>query len=188
MRIITATVLVLLLLTGYLLRDNPPHQTSTPLNTNTMATQSSFMTGVSSLRTTQQGSLQLKINAKTVRETSKGNIILKSPRIVVYNTQHNPPWHIHADWGYTDTHAETLRLKTRVELTQTTQAHGTRYQRLLKTDELLIFIKRRYATTDKPVTMIDNHSQLNAKGLRADLKHDKIELLSNVRGETQTKK
>ena len=195
MRLFYSILIGLLLFIGYLLKDNLPTavllerpSNTKPSNTEQHAASSAVnavMEGVNSVQTTEQGSPRFTLHAKSAQQKSSGTVVLTLPVIVVYRANGKPSWHIQANRGYTDTHADVLRLEGHVQLTQLDEESAKGEQRVLKTSELLIVIKRRYATTDKPVVMMEGGSQLQATGLRADLAHDKILLLSHVNGKTQ---
>lgn len=195
MRFFYLLLISLLLFVGYLLKDNLPttllteHPSGLKPSSDQQHTKSpavnTWLKGVDSLQTTDTGNPRLTLHAERLQQKSDNTVVLIKPVIVVYNVAGKPSWHIQAKHGRTDTHTHALQLTEQVQLIQLEEGVVKPGQRVLKTSQLLIFIKRRYATTDKPVVISEGGSQLHATGLRADLAHDKILLLSNVDGKTQ---
>ena len=190
MRILYVLILATLLFAGYLLKDNLQPVITKQVVQRQQALHNdeveSFMRDATTLKTTDEGKPKMKMRMHGARQLHNGETLLDKPYIIVYNDVHNPPWTITAGYGYTDNRTRTLHLKENVKLTQR-QSPSTNVKRVLTTSELLIFPKRRYATTDKPVTITEPDSQLHAVGLRANFKTDNIELLSEVKGQMKGK-
>lgn len=88
------------------------------------------------------------------------------------------PWRVMAEQGRSDANATRIHLHEDVRVWQ----EGDEGLTELTTSELIIEPDRQFAETDKAVNMRSPQGRNEAVGMRANLGHDHIELLSEVRG------
>ena len=72
-----------------------------------------------------------------------------------------------------------LLLQGNVQVWQN-RADGDKYE--LSSDELVVKPEQQFAQTDKPVKISNKYGRTQAVGMKANLKTERVELLSNVRG------
>ena len=84
-----------------------------------------------------------------------------------------------AQAGRSDNNGELFTLNTDVLVQQESQTQGIVS---INTAELRLNTREQFAETSKAVTMRSAKTQLETTGLRAYIKQDRIELLSNVTG------
>jgi len=134
-----------------------------------------------------QGTLHYTVEAAATQyfrtdatQTSKGDYTnLSSPRVRLFQTPDTPPWHITSEHGQITNSGETITLwgNTRVWKVNEHQQKSE-----LVSERLVVKPEQQYVETDKAVMLTTAGSTTRAIGMRAYLKQDKIELLSNVRG------
>lgn len=103
----------------------------------------------------------------------------QKPVFIFYGNAQGRPIKLVSDTAYSRDDGNTIELKNNVSLTQTL-TNGEQYQ--LTTDALTILPSTQFAETDKPVIITQPNGVTTATGLKADLKQQRFELLSNVRG------
>jgi len=112
------------------------------------------------------------------RRTNRDYAELIEPKLTLLSTS-APPWRIIADEGRAEQNGDIIHLWGNVHIWQKDKL-GQMSE--LTTPYLTVKPKRQYAETDKPVMIITADSKTEAVGMRAFLQHDKIQLLSKVRG------
>lgn len=108
---------------------------------------------------------------------------LNEPRLQYYREGDGQPWDLQARYG------EVTANGDRVELTENViieQQLGTQATRRLSTAALSVFPERHYAETDQSVK-IETGGVTTATGMKAYFNDGRIELLSNVRGEHESR-
>lgn len=103
--------------------------------------------------------------------------LIEKPKITVFDEQ--SPWLIEAQHGHVNSDNSVIQLSQSVIIHRTTLT-GAKVE--LKTEELIIELTEKRATTDKPVTIHTDLSSMSAIGMEADFTSKKIKLLSQVRG------
>ncbi len=103
---------------------------------------------------------------------------LTEPNMTLYSDG-EPPWRISAKNGIAFVKQDQIKLTNNVLAWQYSAEKGLSE---LKTSKLVIMPKSQRATTDKAVELSSTGHHVTAPGLIAELKKDKIKLLSNVRG------
>lgn len=102
---------------------------------------------------------------------------LLRPKLEVFQ-QNKPPIFIIADKGWVTSDNEVILLTGAVKLWQD-RSDGSRKMEIITTD-VRILPDQEYAETDMPATFIDRRSTINATGVRAYFKDERVELLNNV--------
>lgn len=103
---------------------------------------------------------------------------ITQPAMTLYNPQ-RPPWNLTADSGKISNNATIIKLSDNVRLWHSDELNQTSE---LTTSYMVLEPKRQYAHTDKPVTIRSVNEITQATGMKAFLKEERIQLLSNVRG------
>ncbi len=102
---------------------------------------------------------------------------LMQPRLTLYVTD-EAPWQIDAAHGHVSGDGTQIQLGGGVRVTR--NENGEQLE--LVTDDLLLQPRERYAETDAPLTLNHSQGRVDAVGLRAYMKDERLELLAQVRG------
>ncbi len=145
-----------------------------------------YLTDVETTQYNEQGNISYTFNAAKVsyfqhnkkRKTKRDYTLLDAPDIVMFDPS-RPPWHVTAKHGRTNASGSHIKLWGNVKIWQTNAA-GERAE--LTTSQLVVKPDQQYAETDKPVMISTADGETRAVGMKAFLKQDKIQLLSQVRG------
>lgn len=109
---------------------------------------------------------------------------LASPHLEIYNGDIEP-WHVIAERGWVSSGNEVVLLHGEVEIWRQNKAGQRVYQVL--TSELRVLPKEQYAESDNPTTIIAPATVSHSVGMRANLAHDRLELLNRVRARHEVK-
>lgn len=112
------------------------------------------------------------------RKTGDDYTLILAPRIEMFDAD-NPPWHVTAEHGKSDAQGAQIKLWGNVRVWRTDEKGQISE---LSTTQLVVKPKAQYAETDKPVMISSANGKANAVGMKAYLKQQRIQLLSNVRG------
>ena len=96
------------------------------------------------------------------------------------------PIAINADKGWITSENNVILLEKNVHLQQHDESGEFRIEVIA--EEMRILIDKKYAETDKPVTLIGRRTTTHAVGARAYLEEQRIELLENVQTIIQVEK
>lgn len=125
------------------------------------------------------GALQYKLKVAKINHFPDDNTsLLNKPDMVFFQGNGND-WQIRSDKGLIQADGENIQLTGDVLVTRLDTLSTTS----LTTQTLLVNTASKTAQTDEAVTITDNESITSATGLKADLDHSTVELLSDVRGE-----
>ncbi|GAB4289398.1 MAG: hypothetical protein Kow0096_02300 [Thiohalomonadaceae bacterium] len=114
-----------------------------------------------------------------LRYADDGSMDLTEPRMTLYDTADDtPPWQIDAARGLVSGDGREVQLSGGVRLTRE-EAGGLL---VLTTDAMRLRPKERYAETDAPVTLTNPEGRVDAVGMRAYMKEERLVLLAQVRG------
>lgn len=103
--------------------------------------------------------------------------ILKNPHLIISEPK-QAPWEIHAHHGTATSKAQTITLSHDVHIVQ----HKTNDVTEIKTEHLTYYPQEKKAKTNDEVIITQSGSQVQSKGMIADLTNNHIQLLSNARG------
>lgn len=145
-----------------------------------------FMTDVIVHEFSNEGKLRFQLKTPSIRhfqmsETAgpQDYTLFDSPDIEFSGEDQEPAWHLSAKQGRNDTNGDLITLSTDVLAQQASKTQGNLS---IRTDELHLNTREQFAETDKAVIMHSEKTHLETIGIRANLKQDQIELLSNVTG------
>jgi len=105
--------------------------------------------------------------------------LFQTPVFVLINNPQKPGWFVTSQEGRLDSNNEWFTLSQEVVARQTSEKHG---ETTITTSELRLNTREQFADTRKAVTMRAAKSQITGMGMHADMKRDRIQLLSNVKG------
>lgn len=114
--------------------------------------------------------------ARMLRYADDGSMELTEPRLTLYQDG-EAPWQAAAAHGRLSADGERMQLGGGVRVSR---AGDDRLE--LVTDELLLHPKAHYAETDAPLTLTHALGRIDAVGLRAYMKDERLVLLDQVRG------
>lgn len=106
--------------------------------------------------------------------------VIEEPRITLYTE--NPPWHMRASEGLLTDGGTTLTLTDDVHVWQVDKNDPSKNLSELSTDRIVVKPNEKTAQTDAPVTIVTPMGTISAIGMRADLRNQHIEFLSEVQG------
>lgn len=92
------------------------------------------------------------------------------------------PWQLTAARGHIADAGERLDLEGGVRVARVGSDETNPLRMTMETERLTVFGRQEIATTDSPVKMMANRSQLDGIGMQIDLKKGQMHLLSQVRG------
>lgn len=125
-----------------------------------------------------QGRPEQRLTAgQMVRYADDGVMELTEPRLTLY-ADGAAPWQIDAARGQLSGDGERLQLEGGVRVTRA-EADGLLE---LTTNTLLLKPRDRYAESDAPLTLTHPQGRVDAVGLRAYMKEERLVLLAQVRG------
>ncbi len=113
-----------------------------------------------------------------LRYADDGSMELSQPRLTLYGDG-DTPWQIDAARGHLNRDGTRMQLSGGVRVTR--DEPGERLE--LTTDDMLLLPKQRYAETDAPLTLTHPRGRVDAVGLRAYMKDERLVLLAQVRGD-----
>ncbi len=149
-------------------------------STNSPNNPDQFMNGAILNRMDITGKLQDQFSAEHLVHYIKNNATyFTHPNLLVFK-QNQPPWHITADYGHAVHGDDVIDVDQNVRIEQA--ASSARAHTVITTTALTIYPVKKLATTNQLVTAIQPGAKITAIGLRADMLHNTIDLLSQVRG------
>lgn len=127
-----------------------------------------------------QGRPSYRLSAPAlVHYPSDDSALVTRPHLEVYRSG-KPPWDIDAQQAHIADHGKRVFLTGRVKIVRRTA--GSKRPVTILTRDLHIRPDQDYAYTDQPVTLLSNGLRVEAVGLRAHWKQERVQLLSRVRG------
>jgi lipopolysaccharide export system protein LptC len=153
-------------------------------NPNATNTPDFFITNAVYIKFDQNGNISDQFyTGKIAHFTDHNNYIFDNPRIRIHNPGEQP-WNITADKGRSEGGKSKIYLWDNVKVTQVASQNNADFD--INTNALTVFLDIKFAQTDKPITIIQGGSVLNAIGAKANFKSGTVELLSNVECQYQT--
>lgn len=145
-----------------------------------------FITDVEVRHYDQDGQLHYQMNAPLVRSfqtqakpSAEDYSLLQTPVFILVNDPKKPGWFVTSQEGRLDSNNEWFTLTQEVIARQTSEKQG---ETTITTSDLRLNTREQFAETSKAVTMRAAKSQIAGTGMHADMKRDRIQLLSNVKG------
>lgn len=134
----------------------------------------------------ENGKVRYQLNSPVIRsfqvkETASAAdySIFTQPVFMLSNNPEKPGWFVTALEGRLDSNDEWFTLSKDVLARQTSEKQG---ETTIATSELRLNTQQQFAETDKAVTMRAAKSEITAVGMRAEMKREHIQLLSQVKG------
>ena len=145
-----------------------------------------YLTEVEIRQFDQDGALHYQMNSPLIRSfqvkdspSTEDYSLFQTPVFVLVNDPQKPGWFVTAQEGRLDSENKWFTLTQDVLARQTSEKHG---ETTLTTTDLRLNTQDQFAETGKAVTMRAAKSEITGVGMRADMKREHIELLSNVKG------
>ena len=134
----------------------------------------------------RDGNIRYQMNTPLIRRFQvKDNAsdndysLFTTPVFMLVNDPKKPGWFVTAQEGRLEHKDTWFTLTQEVLARQTSEKQG---ETTISTSDLRLNLQDQFAQTSKAVTMRAAKSQITAVGMRADMKREHIELLSNVKG------
>ena len=129
-----------------------------------------------------QGSRTFTINAKLATYYKSQDLMLFSqPDITSYsNLTHQPAWHLTAEQGRSNKNNSIITLSGNVQFHRIATTDSPAMT--IHTSQATIQPKQSIASTDQPVTILQQHSIIHGTGLTANLKTGDYTLHSQTQG------
>ena len=145
-----------------------------------------FITDVEVRHYDQDGLLHYQMNTPLVRSfqaqakpSAEDYSLFQTPAFILVNDPKKPGWFVTSQEGRLDSNNEWFTLTQEVVARQTSEKQG---ETIITTSDLRLNTREQFAETSKAVTMRAAKSQITGTGMHADMKRDRIQLLSNVKG------
>ncbi len=133
----------------------------------------------------EEGTLAYRVDAEKItffQFERRDRADLTEPRILFYQ-EREPKWRTESRKGVAHNNGERVVLSGDVKINELPEPGGVR----LDTQTITIKPREEYAETDKVVTITAGPNVTTGKGLRAFLKEDRVEILSDVKSSYETK-
>jgi len=145
-----------------------------------------FITDVEVRHYDVTGQLHYQMNTPLIRSfqtqakaSAEDYSLFQTPVFNLINDPKKPGWLVTSQEGRLDSNNEWFSLSQEVVARQSSEKQG---EITITTSDLRLNTREQFAETSKAVTMRAAKSQITGVGLRADMKRDQIQLLSNVKG------
>jgi len=145
-----------------------------------------FITDVEVRHYDQDGQLHYQMSTPLIRSfqpqtkaSAEDYSLFQTPVFILVNDPKKPGWLVTSQEGRLDSNNEWFTLSQDVVARQTSEKQG---ETTITTSDLRLNTREQFAETSKAVTMRAAKSQITGVGMRADMKRDHIQLLSNVKG------
>ena len=126
-----------------------------------------------------EGTLAYRVNAERItyfQFARRDRADLTEPRIIFYQGD-QPKWHTESRKGVAHNNGERVVLRGEVVINELPKPDGIR----LETPAITIMPRKEFAETDKLVTITAGANRTEGVGMRAFLKQDRVEILSEVK-------
>lgn len=141
----------------------------------------------------QHGKLSFEFRAAHFRhyqanpgqQQSSDYALIDKPAITLHSKDADSPWYITADSAHSNFDGSIITLSQNVHAWQKID-NASRNE--LKTEQLILEPNKKYAETDKAVTISNPGNIVNGVGMQAFLKSNIIKLLSRVKSVHETKR
>lgn len=130
------------------------------------------------------GNLAYRVDAEQItyyQFKRRDRAVLAEPRMVFYQDD-QPKWRTESRRGVAYNRGERIVLQEKVEIDELPTAGGIK----LETSSLTFFPDKEFAKTDKVVIIRSGLNSTTGKGMRAYLKENRVEILSDVKSSYDT--
>lgn len=132
----------------------------------------------------KEGRADSRVYAPRVEQHFDGNTVFKQPRIKVFRNNEQAPWVISANYAKADKNFTSVKFWQDVLIQQRTPDNQNN---IFKTQYLEYYPKKNIAYTTDDIHYQQPGISIDSKGMRADLKTQKIQLLQQARGNYEPK-
>lgn len=144
---------------------------------------SSIINNANYVHTNDQGKVtETLIAPKIIHFDKNDSSTLIEPTVTLYGNK--APWVITAKTGYSYHGSEKIILKDDVKIRQ----HNKDGDTILTTTEATIWPKKKFASTEALVTIIQPGSSVQGKGMTVDMETGDVHLLNSARGQYEPSK
>lgn len=176
-----ASILILVIVISTILALHLAKKTITP-HVNESRNPDFFMNKAVYLELNKDGTVHSQMQAaKLIHYVEKDSCFFDSPNMKMFNGPETQPWYISADKGWGVNGIKTVYLTNNVKISQKGSAKNPDMK--IVTAAMTIFPQRKYAETNKPVTITQAGSVMHAGGAQADLKTGVVNLVGKVDGQ-----
>ena len=131
----------------------------------------------------QDGSLKNKLYADYMAHYPDDDTTeLDNPKLEVFRND-GAPVMIIADKGWVTSDNKVILLTGNVTLWRDNKNGGKKME--IVTTDVKVLTEQEYAETDQPATLVSDRTTINATGVRAYFKENRVELLNNVHTKIQ---
>lgn len=139
-----------------------------------------FMIGVTATKFGETGALHSRLTSPDIRHYPQDNTALVlQPNITVFQDT-SPPWHITAKRAQASHGLQVIHLYDNVKMHQAAGADNQ--ETTLLTQAMTFYPDRRFAETQKPVTLLQPHNRVDTVGMEVNMADGWVKLLSQARG------
>jgi len=145
-----------------------------------------YLTDVQLRQFDKQGQAHYEMTSPLIRHfqveekaSERDYTLFQTPIFILSENPAQPAWFITSQEARRDNNGLWFTLTNEVLARQASAARG---EITISTSELRLNTQEEFAETSKAVTMRDAKNQMSGLGLRADIKNDRIAILSNVKG------
>ena len=157
-------------------------QVKLPQSTNTP---DFFIINSTDTKFNDEGAIQNQIKSAKITHLPTNNIYLFEKPDMIMHTPGEQPWHVTADKGKSEQGRSIVHLWDNVKIVRAASPKNSDFD--IATTALTIYPEKRFAETDKPVTIIQSGNITKAVGAKADLKTGIIKLISKIESWLQIK-
>ncbi|NNF15363.1 MAG: LPS export ABC transporter periplasmic protein LptC [Gammaproteobacteria bacterium] len=144
-----------------------------------------YLTNAAISDTDEAGVLVYSLRAERIEHNPRDNSVSLLALHLLYDQTDNEGWQIKASEGWMDGERAQMILRGKVQIVGKFDDDAP--ETTINTTRLIVNLKDNIARTNEPVQIGIAGGLLEADGLHADLKTQKIKLLSNVRGTFDTR-
>lgn len=179
-------IVVLLISAGLWFSESPPQELlgKRPTPQQQKGAADLVIHGAKTRHFNQEGTLAYRVDAEKItffKFERRDRADLTEPRILFYQ-QDEPKWRTESRSGVAHNNGRRVVLRGDVEITEMPAPGGIK----LNTQSITIKPREEYAETDKVVKITAGPNSTTGKGLRAFLKEDRVEILSDVKSSYET--
>ncbi|WP_226665849.1 LPS export ABC transporter periplasmic protein LptC [Microbulbifer aggregans] len=172
-------IVVSLISLGLWFTESPPKQLlgKTPTQQQHNKAPDLVIRGARTRHYSAEGTLAYQVDAERItffQFDRRDRADLTEPRMIFYQGD-DSKWRTESRSGVAINNGQRVVLKGDVTITELPQPGIT-----LRTENIVLKPREEFAETNKVVTITDGANRTTGKGMRADLKQDKVEILSDV--------
>ena len=158
----------------------PKTEQPVPEEFNEQSEPSAYMFVSSNIRYDKSGNISYKMSSEKVRHYEAQKItVLYKPRLDVPASDTSQSWKLKSRSGQINGNQDTIELKEKVNITN---FHSEQPAVVIQTEKLTLYPEKQFVETDQLVTVTHDTAQMKSTGMTLDMKENRLEFLSNVKG------